>query len=87
MMWITKPCTVRSMPMEAFGVTLVSANRIVAISPDGRRAAAVVEDRGGVLVSGSDQYRLGLQDMCDAYIGSILTPYVPTGRSSVPGCR
>ena len=32
-----------------------------------------------------DQYRLGWQDMCDVYIGSILTPYVLKGRSSVPG--
>jgi hypothetical protein len=65
-------------------VTIVFANRIVAMSPDGR-ATMVVEDRGGVLLSGPTSIAWGGQDMCDVYIGSILTPYVLKGRSSVPG--
>jgi gluconolactonase len=65
-------------------VTLVFANRIVAISPDGR-ATVVVEDRGGVLLSSPTSIAWGGHDMCDVYIGSILTPYVLKGRSSVPG--
>jgi gluconolactonase len=65
-------------------VTLVLANKIVAIRPDGR-ATVVVEDRGGRLLSGPTSIAWGGQDMCDVYIGSILTPYVLKGRSSVPG--
>ena len=65
-------------------VTIVFATRIVAMSPDGR-ATIVVEDRGGVLLSGPTSIAWGGLDMCDVYIGSILTPYVLKGRSSVPG--
>jgi len=65
-------------------VTLVFANRIVAISPDDR-ATVVVEDRGELLLSGPTSIAWGGQDMCDVYIGSIQTPYVLKGRSSVPG--
>jgi len=65
-------------------VTLVFANRIVAISPDGR-ATVVVEDPDGALLSGPTSIAWGGQDMCDVYIGSILTPYVLKGKSSVPG--
>jgi sugar lactone lactonase YvrE len=65
-------------------VTLVLANRIVAISPDGR-ATVVVEDPDGALLSGPTSIAWGGQDMQDVYIGSILTPYVLKGRSTVPG--
>jgi sugar lactone lactonase YvrE len=65
-------------------VTFVFPNRIVAISPDGR-ATVVVEDPDGALLSGPTSIAWGGQDMCDVYIGSILTPYVLKGRSSVPG--
>jgi sugar lactone lactonase YvrE len=65
-------------------VTLVLANRIVAISPDGR-ATVVIEDPEGALLSGPTSIAWGGQDMCDVYIGSILAPYVLKGRSSVPG--
>jgi len=37
------------------------------------------------LLSGPTSIAWGGPDMCDVYIGSILTPYVLTGRSSVPG--
>jgi sugar lactone lactonase YvrE len=65
-------------------VTLVLANRIVAISPDGR-VTVVVEDPDGALLSGPTSIAWGGQDMRDVYIGSIVTPYVLKGRSSVPG--
>ena len=65
-------------------VTLVLANRIVAISPDGR-ATVVIEDPDGALLSGPTSIAWGGQDMRDVYIGSILTPHVLKGRSSVPG--
>ncbi|KLO29141.1 hypothetical protein ABW17_29575 [Mycobacterium nebraskense] len=65
-------------------VTIVLANRIVAIGRDGR-VTMVVEDPDGSLLSGPTSIAWGGQDMRDVYIGSILTPYVLKGRSSVPG--
>ncbi|WP_197506922.1 SMP-30/gluconolactonase/LRE family protein [Mycobacterium sp. 852002-50816_SCH5313054-b] len=65
-------------------VTLVLANRIVAISPDGQ-AQTVLDDPDGKLMSGPTSIAWGGQDMRDIYIGSITTPYVLKGRSSVPG--
>jgi sugar lactone lactonase YvrE len=65
-------------------VTLVLANRIVAISPDGQ-AQTVLDDPVGELLSGPTSIAWGGQDMRDVYIGSIATPYVLKGRSSVPG--
>jgi hypothetical protein len=60
-------------------VTLVFANRIVAIGPDGR-ATVVVEDRGGVLLSGPTHIAwapgVGRFDP---------DPYVFKGRSAVLG--
>ncbi|OBH84023.1 hypothetical protein A5681_20245 [Mycobacterium scrofulaceum] len=65
-------------------VTLVLANRIVAIRPDGS-ATTVVEDPDGALLQSPTSIAWGGQDMRDIYIGSITTPYVLKGRSSVPG--
>lgn len=65
-------------------VTLVLANRIVAISPDGR-AQTVLEDPDGKLLNAPTSIAWGGRDMRDIYIGSIATPYVLKGRSSVPG--
>ncbi|WP_167374080.1 SMP-30/gluconolactonase/LRE family protein [Mycobacterium paraffinicum] len=65
-------------------VTLVLANRIVAISPDGR-ATTVIEDPEGALLNGPTSIAWGGHDMRDIYIGSITVPYVLKGRSSVPG--
>ena len=65
-------------------VTLVLANRIVAIRPDGQ-ATTVIEDPDGALLSSPTSIAWGGQDMRDIYIGSILTSYVLKGRSSVPG--
>lgn len=65
-------------------VTLVLANRIVAIHPDGT-ATVVLDDPDGALVQGPTSVAWGGPDMRDVYLGSILTPYVLKGRSSVPG--
>ncbi|ORV53496.1 hypothetical protein AWC03_19660 [Mycobacterium europaeum] len=65
-------------------VTLVLANRIVAIRPDGT-ATVVLDDPDGALLNGPTSIAWGGQDMRDIYIGSITTPYVLKGRSSVPG--
>ncbi len=65
-------------------VTLVLANRIVAIQPDGQ-VTTVIEDADGALLSSPTSIAWGGQDMRDIYIGSIATPYVLKGRSSVPG--
>ncbi|ORW32531.1 hypothetical protein AWB91_11350 [Mycobacterium paraense] len=65
-------------------VTLVLANRIVAISPDGQ-AQTVLDDPDGKLLNAPTSIAWGGPDMRDIYIGSIATPYVLKGRSSVPG--
>ncbi|CQD17736.1 senescence marker protein-30 [Mycobacterium europaeum] len=65
-------------------VTLVLANRIVAIRPDGQ-VQTVLEGPDGALLNGPTSIAWGGQDMRDIYIGSITTPYVLKGRSSVPG--
>ncbi len=65
-------------------VTLVLANRIVAIRPDGEEQT-VLDDPDGALLSGPTSIAWGGQDMRDIYIGSITTPYVLKGRSSLPG--
>ncbi|GAA4289798.1 hypothetical protein GCM10023161_33150 [Mycobacterium paraffinicum] len=65
-------------------VTLVLANKIVAIRPDGR-ATTVIEDPDGALLNGPTSIAWGGHDMRDIYIGSIAAPYVLKGRSSVSG--
>ncbi|WP_374025557.1 SMP-30/gluconolactonase/LRE family protein [Mycobacterium sp. HNNTM2301] len=65
-------------------VTLVLANRIVAISPDGT-ATTVIEDPDGALLQSPTSIAWGGHDRRDIYIGSIATPYVLKGRSSVAG--
>lgn len=65
-------------------VTLVLANRIVAIRPDGQ-VQTVLEDPEGALLNGPTSIAWGGPDMRDIYIGSITTPYVLKGRGSVPG--
>ncbi|OCB36726.1 hypothetical protein A5676_20330 [Mycobacterium malmoense] len=64
--------------------TLVLANRIVAIRPDGT-VTTVIEDIDGALLNGPTSIAWGGHDMRDIYIGSITAPYVLKGRSSVPG--
>jgi sugar lactone lactonase YvrE len=65
-------------------VTLILANRIVAITPAGQ-TTVVVEDVEGKLLNSPTSVAWGGADMRDVYIGSITTPYVLKGRSSVPG--
>jgi len=65
-------------------VTLVLANRIVRIRPDGS-ATVVLDDPEGASLQGPTSIAWGGPDMRDVYLGSILTPYVLRGRSSVPG--
>ena len=67
-------------------VTLVLANRIVAISPDGR-ATTVLDPPDRALLSGPTSIAWGGQDMRDIYIGSILPPYVLKGEARCPACR
>ncbi len=65
-------------------VTLVLANRIVAIRPDGT-ATVVLDNPDGAALHGPTSIAWGGHDMRDIYVGSILTPHVLKGRSSVPG--
>jgi sugar lactone lactonase YvrE len=65
-------------------VTLVLANRIVAITPKGN-ATVVVEDAEGTVLNSPTSVAWGGSDMRDVYIGSVGAPYVLKGRSSVPG--
>ena len=65
-------------------VTLVLANKIVAVTPEGH-VTVVVEDPEGKVVNAPTSVAWGGADMRDVYIGSIATPYVLKGRSSVPG--
>jgi sugar lactone lactonase YvrE len=65
-------------------VTLARANRIVAVTPD-RRVVTIVEDAPGALLSGPTSVAWGGDDRRDVYIGSLETPYILRGRSSVPG--
>jgi sugar lactone lactonase YvrE len=67
-------------------VTLARANRIVAVSPE-RSVETIVEDPGGRLISGPTSIAWGGADMSDVYFGSLETPYIVRGRSSVPGLR
>jgi sugar lactone lactonase YvrE len=65
-------------------VTLARANRVVAVTPD-RQVVTVAEDPDGTLLSGPTSVAWGGDDMRDVYIGSLQTPYILRGRSSVPG--
>jgi gluconolactonase len=65
-------------------VTLARANRIVAVTPD-RRVLTLAQDPKGALLRGPTSVAWGGSDMCDVYIGSLETPYILRGRSSLPG--
>jgi sugar lactone lactonase YvrE len=65
-------------------VTLARANRIVAVTPD-RRVETIVEDPQGALLRGPTSVAWGGDDRRDVYIGSLETPYILRGRSSLPG--
>ncbi|BBZ40267.1 SMP-30/gluconolactonase/LRE family protein [Mycobacterium conspicuum] len=65
-------------------VTLVLANKIVAISPHGE-AMPILDDPDGAVLNAPTSIAWGGEDMRDIYIGSIQAPHVLKGRSSMPG--
>lgn len=65
-------------------VTLVVANRIVAITPK-REVVTIVHDASGELMSWPTNVSWGGADMRDLYVGSIRRDYVLHARSPVPG--
>jgi gluconolactonase len=67
-------------------VTLVTANKVVAIRPDGE-VVTMLHDETGALMNHPTNVTWGGPDMRDLYIGSIVTDYVIHARSPVPGMR
>jgi gluconolactonase len=65
-------------------VTLVAANRIVAITP-AREVVTILEDPSGELMRQPTNVSFGGPDLKDLYIGSISTDYVIQARSPVAG--
>jgi len=64
--------------------SLVLANRIVAIAPDGG-VSTISEDPAGTLMNKPTNIAFGGADLRDVYFGSIAAGYVLRARSSVPG--
>jgi gluconolactonase len=65
-------------------VTLVAANRIVAITPRGE-VVPIVDDPHGELLRQPTNVTWGGRDLRDLYIGSITNDYVVHARSPIPG--
>ena len=65
-------------------VTLVLANRIVSIAPDGA-VTPIAEDDGSGLIVKPTNVAFGGADRRDVYIGSLAANYVLRGRSSIAG--
>ncbi len=65
-------------------VTLVVANKIVAITPS-REVVTIVHDAAGELMDWPTNVAWGGADLRDLYIGSIRNDYVLHARSPVPG--
>jgi gluconolactonase len=65
-------------------VTLVMANRIVAITPKGE-VVTVLSDPEGRIMRSPTNVSWGGADMRDLYIGSIASDYVVHARSPIPG--
>ena len=65
-------------------VTLVLANKVVAITPSGE-VLTVLSDPTGELMHSPTNVSWGGPDMCDLYIGSVTRDYVVKVRSPVPG--
>lgn len=65
-------------------VTLVMANKIVAITPGGT-VVTVLSDPEGRLMRSPTNVSWGGRDMRDLYIGSVVSDYVLHARSPVPG--
>jgi sugar lactone lactonase YvrE len=67
-------------------VTVVGANRIVAITPD-ETVVPLVDDPDGQLLVDPTSIAWGGPDMRDVYVGSITAPHILKGRTSVSGLR
>ncbi len=67
-------------------VTLVLANKVVAITPSGE-VVTVLSDPTGKLMRNPTNVTWGGRDMRDLYIGSVTTDYVVHARSPIPGMR
>lgn len=67
-------------------VTLVTANKIVAIRPNGE-VVTVLEDPSGQVLNHPTNVTWGGADMRDLYIGSIAVDYVLHARSPVAGLK
>lgn len=67
-------------------VTLVTANRIVAIRPSGE-VVTMLEDPDGTILNHPTNVTWGGADMRDLYIGSIAVDYVLHARSPVAGLK
>ncbi|WP_319457024.1 MULTISPECIES: SMP-30/gluconolactonase/LRE family protein [unclassified Mycobacterium] len=65
-------------------VTLMSANKIVAITPSGE-VVTILDDPDGDRMITPTSVAWGGPDMRDLYIGSLFTPHVLTARSPVAG--
>jgi gluconolactonase len=65
-------------------VTLVLANRVIAITPSGE-VKTMLSDPQGKIMRNPTNVSWGGADMCDLYIGSVATDYVVQTRSPVPG--
>lgn len=64
--------------------TLVLANRVVAIAPNGE-VKVVAEDSGEGLINKPTNIAFGGADLRDVYLGSIAADYVLRGRASIAG--
>lgn len=65
-------------------VTLVSANRVVAVTPE-REVLIVVDDPEGEVLQAPTSVAWGGADGRDVYFGSLSAGHLVKGRSSVPG--
>lgn len=65
-------------------VTLVLANKVVAITPDGE-VVTVLSDPEGKLMRNPTNVSWGGADLSDLYIGSVSTDYVLKLKSPIPG--
>ncbi len=65
-------------------VTLMSANRVVAITPGGE-VVTVLDDPDGKLMQAPASVAWGGPDLKDLYIGSIASPYILKTRSPTAG--
>jgi gluconolactonase len=65
-------------------VTLVAANKVVAITPAGR-VETLLDDPEGIVMNQPTNVAWGGPDMHNLYIGSIATDYVLEARCPVAG--